>query len=231
MIFQVMLPIQQHITLNEYIKGDKNLNQENSNEKNIINNLNEEVINLDPPPTTNQIIDNNKTEETKDIIDKTLKEEKCNDDYKYIKGIFKYLKGKIENFCFIISTESCYKPQNLGIITEIRKNIDFNFEGGLFVLTKIDLTENKEKKIEECKQYFINHISSDIFNIDFNVFVPLNSIQFNIEMYMNYVIVSGNKDIELTFIDFLENEIKKNIGEAQYEDFIEEAKEDLIWKI
>ena len=234
--------------LNEYIKGDKNLNQENSNENNIINNLNEEVINLDPPPTTNQIIDNNKTEETKDIIDKTPKEEKCNDDYKYIKGIFKYLKGKIENFCFIISTESCYKPQNLGIITEIRKNIDFNFEGGLFVLTKIDLTENKEKKIEECKQYFINHISSDIFNIDFNVFVPLNSIQFNIEMYMkkdikyyflyyyrkyydNYVIVSGNKDIELTFIDFLENEIKKNIGEAQYEDFIEEAKEDLIWKI
>jgi hypothetical protein len=49
--------------------------------------------------------------------------------------------------------------------------------------------------------------------------------------YDNYVIVSGNKDIELTFIDFLENEIKKNIGEAQYEDFIEEAKEDLIWKI
>ena len=229
--------------LNEYIKGDKNLNQENSNENNIINNLSEEVINLDPPPTINKIIDNNKTEETKkDIIDKTPKEEKCNDDYKYIKGIFKYLKGKIENFCFIISTESCYKPQNLGIITEIRKNIDFNFEGGLFVLTKIDLSENKEKKIEECKQYFINHISSDIFNIDFNVFVPLNSIQFNIEMYMkkdikyyflyyyrkyydNYVIVSGSKDIELTFIDFLENEIKKNIGENQFEDFIEEAKE------
>ncbi len=44
--------------------------------------------------------------------------------------------------------------------------------------------------------------------------------------YDNYVIVSGNKDIELTFIDFLENEIKKNIGEAQYEDFIEEAKDD-----
>lgn len=232
--------------LNEYIKGDKNMNQENSNDSsNLINKPSEEEKkDLNPPPTVFQIIDNNSVEETKDIIDKTPKEEICDEDYKYIKGIFKYLKGKIENFIFIISTESCYKPQNLGIITEIRKNIDFDFEGGLFVLTKIDLSENKEKKIEECKQYFINKISSDIFNIDFNVFVPLNSIQFNIEMYMkkdieyyflyyyrqyydNYVIVSGNKDIELKFIDFLENEIKKNIGEDQYEDFIDEAKENI----
>ncbi len=115
-------------------------------------------------------------------------------------------------------------------------------KGGLFVLTKIDLSENKEKKIEECKQYFINHISSEIFNIYFNVFVPLNSIQFNIEMFMkkdikyyflyyyrkyydNIVIVSGNNNNELTFIDFLENEIKNYIGEEEYEVFIDDAKE------
>ena len=170
--------------LNEYIKEDQNTNKDNSNEFSIIDKPGEETSDLNPPPTTNQIIENNQTENTKDTIDKTPKEETCNEDYKYINGIFKYLKGKIENFIFIISTESCYKPQNLGIIAEIRKNIDFDFEGGLFVLTKIDLSDNKEKKIEECKQYFINKISSDIFNIDFNVFVPLNSIQFNIEMYM-----------------------------------------------
>ena len=229
--------------LNEYIKEDEKLITKNEE----IKKFNTEEINdltkdLSPPPILNQILETGENEE--DIIDKTPKEETCNEDYKYIKGIFKYLKGKIENFIFIISTESCYKPQNLGIITEIRKYIEFDFEGGLFVLTKIDLSDNKKEKIEFCKQYFINNIPSSIFNIDFNVFVPLNSIQFNIEMnmtksikyyflyfyrnyYDNYVNVSGKKETDLEFIDFLENEIKNILGEEQYEDFIDEAKEDI----
>jgi hypothetical protein len=103
--------------LNEYINEDEKLIT-NNEEINISNTLNEEINDLNPPPIINQIIEK---EEKKDvIIDKTPKEETCNEDYKYIKGIFKYLKGKIENFIFIISTESCYKPQNLGIITEIK---------------------------------------------------------------------------------------------------------------
>ena len=118
--------------LNEYIPEETN--QVNSNNNIEKNEQNKEIINLDPPPVVNQIINNN---------NKNPKEEKCDDNYIYIKEIFKYLKGKIENFLFIISTDSCYKPQNLGIISEIRKNIDFNFEGGLFVLTKIDLSINK----------------------------------------------------------------------------------------
>ena len=132
----------------------------------------------------------------------------------------------------------------MGIISEIRKYIDFDFEGGLFVLTKIDLSDNKKEKIEFCKQYFINNIPSNIFNIDFNVFVPLNSIQFNVEMHMtknikyyflyfyqnyydNYINISGKKDTDLKFIDFLENELKNILGEEQYEDYIDEAKEDI----
>lgn len=226
--------------LNEYINNedDSKPNDENSNNNTNTNNSNNELLDLNPPPSLNEIKKN------ENQTDKTPKEEACNEDYKYIKGIFKYLKGKIENFIFIISTESCYKPQNLGIIKEIRKNIDFNFEGGLFVLTKIDLSEDKEKKIEECKQYFINQIPSDIFNIYFNVFVPLNSIDFNIEMkikkdikyyflhfYRSYydknINIPKKKETPLKFIDYLENRIKMIVGDEKFEDFIDEAKDEI----
>ena len=41
---------------------------------------------------------------------------------KYIKGIFKYIKTKIERQIIILNIETYYKPQNLQIIKEIKKN-------------------------------------------------------------------------------------------------------------
>ena len=176
--------------LNEYIldntETEKNFEKkdadikENNGEINLSEDIKDELSSNINDENAPPIINGDKNELNK--IEEIPKNEKEEEHYKYIKGIFKYLKGKIENFIFIISTESCYKPANLRIIEEIRKNIDFDFEGALFILTKIDLVEEKKKKIEEFKKYFVNNISPNIFNIYFNVFVPLTSKEFKIEM-------------------------------------------------
>ena len=86
---------------------------------------------------------------------------------------------------------------------------------------------------------------SDIFNIHFNIFVPLNSINFKIEMFMNknikyyflyfykkyydeYInILKENKKTNKIFIEYIEEIIKNHIGEEKYNDFIEEASEEI----
>ena len=234
--------------LNEYLKTNEKTQQSNLKEKDNIQSENDEsdLIDNAPPPTINMIEDNINEIDKKDINANTKisKEEKDN-NYKYIHSIFKYLKTKIKNFIFIISTESCYKPENLEIIENIRKNIDFDLEGGLFVLTKIDKSENKEKKIFECNQYFINNMPSDIFNLHFNIFVAINSKNFKNEMFMkdkikyyflyfynkyydNYIKISNEKHKNKNFISFIEEDIiKKEIGENNFEDFIEKASDEI----
>ena len=212
---------------------------------------NEITDEIAPPPSsinTDKLtdkIDNSPNEYEVNKTDKDNKESKniTNDgNYKYIKGIFKYLKGKIENFIFIISTENCYKPSNLGIIEEVRKNIDFDLQDGLFILTKIDLPEDRNKKIEECKQYFINNIPSNIFNLHYNVFVPLNSIDFKIEMLMKEKVkyyflyfyrryyeeyIMETKETRKTFIEYIEEKIKNIIGIKNYEQYIDDVKDNI----
>ena len=226
--------------LNEYMKNEKD--KKFKNDEIIEKSIEGENNDSEPAP----IIEKIEQEKKQKPKEKAL-EEKYNEDFKYIKGIFKYLKGKIENFIFIISIESCYKPINIEIIKEIRKNIDFDFEGGLFILTKIDLAENKQKKIEECKQYFINNMPSNIFNIYFNDFIALNSIDFKIEMkiktnikyYFLYFFkkyydkfinnLEDNKKANKsnkTLIEFIEEAIKEVVGNDGFDDFIEKASEE-----
>lgn len=85
------------------------------------------------------------------------------------------------------------------------------------------MSEDKNKKIEECKQNFINNIPSNIFNLHYNVFVPLNSIDFKIEMLMKEKVkyyflyfyrryyeeyIMETKEIRKTFIEYIEEKIK-----------------------
>ena len=238
--------------LNEYLKTNEKYQKNNQKEEDKHNNENKEESLIDKDneaPPVAKIIDNNINETDEKDINKNTKipKEQKDNNYKYIQSIFKFLKTKIKNFIFIISTESCYKPENLGIIENIRKNIDFDFEGGLFVLIKIDKSENKEKKIFDCKQYFINNMPSDIFNLHFNVFVSINSKNFKNEMFMkekikyyflyfynkyydDYIKISNEKKIHRNknFITFIEEDIiKKELGESNYEKFIEEASDEI----
>ena len=231
--------------LNEYIITNERPKEKEQDKPIEQNRQNNEIIdNKEAPPPLSINSYNLQYKKDKKVTNKISKEITYNEDYKYIKGIFKYLKGKIENFIFIISTESCYKPHNLGIINEIRKTIKFDFQGGLFILTKIDLSEDKERKIDECKQYFINNIPSNIFNLHFNIFIPLDSINFKTEILMKkkikyyflyfyrryydeYIITPKEYVNNKNFIEYIEEKIKNIIIINNYNEFIENAKDDI----
>ena len=166
--------------------------------------------------------------------------EETEEDMRYIKGIFQYLKKKIERKIIIFSSETYYKPQNIQIIKEIKKELNTPIYGNLVILNKIDICDDREKTIANCKQFFVNYCESDIFNIFKNTFVPLNSMQFKNEIlmknnYENYYLYYFNKYIEkyerlseeeskkikkIPFIEFIMNEITKGIKKEDQKVFI-----------
>ena len=202
--------------LNEYIKTEKNMDC--------------------PPP--NSIINVSNDINQRNNIDKNHENQNS-----YIKGIFKYLKHIIKNFIFIINTESCYKQQNLEIIKELKNIFDFQFRNNLIILNKIDLSEDKQKTILECKANFINNLDPDIFNVDYNTFIPLNSKNFKIEMlmkskikyfflyfytkyYEKYVMTTIEDNSIISFVEFLKEEMNKKLGNNE-EEFFQNASQEV----
>ena len=155
-------------------------------------------------------------EEKKENMKKAIKNEESNENMRYIKGIFKYIKTKINFGIIVVDSGNCYKPQNIQILKEIYKVIndvkDLNnvpkdkLEGKpiydyLFVLNKIDTSHDKNKTIQECRNYFVNSIEPHLFNIEFCTFAPISSIQLRNEMLMkdhleNYFRYFFNKYID-----------------------------------
>ena len=141
-------------------------------------------------PGLNEYIKSNENEK----IEKKEKKEKSNEknkeikqtneDMKYIKGIFQYLKKTIEREIIVLDSEKYYKPQNLQIIEEIKNYLNKDLKDNLIILNKIDISNDRQKTISDCKQFFVNNIESNIFNINDNVFAPLNSKQFKNELLM-----------------------------------------------
>ena len=199
--------------LNEYIVSDKKEDKKEKKEEEKNENVNQR---------------NNEIEESEE-------------DMRYIKGIFQYLKKKIEREIIIFSSETYYKPQNLQIIKEIKKELDTPIYGNLVILNKIDICDDREKTIANCKQFFVNYCETDIFNIFKNTFVPLNSMQFKNEIlmrnnYENYYLYYFNKYIEkylrvseeeskkikkIPFIQFIMNEITKGIKKEEQKEFVD----------
>jgi hypothetical protein len=157
-----------------------------------------------------------KEEEKKENIKKAIKNEESNENMRYIKGIFKYIKTKINFGIIVVDSGNCYKPQNIQILKEIYKVINDvkdldnvpkdKLEGKpiydyLFVLNKIDTSHDKNKTIQECRNYFVNSIEPHLFNIEFCTFAPISSIQLRNEMLMkdhleNYFRYFFNKYID-----------------------------------
>ena len=126
--------------------------------------------------------------------------EKCDENMRYIKGIFQYIKTKIKFGIIVVDSSNCYKPQNIKILEEIYKVINnvedidtidkdkitgtpiYNY---LFILNKIDTSHDKKKTKDNCRDFFINNISPNIFNIDFCIFAPISSLQLKNEMLMS----------------------------------------------
>ena len=147
---------------------------------------------------------------------KDIKIEESNENMRYIKGIFKYIKTKINFGIIVVDSGNCYKPQNIQILKEIYKVINdvsdldsvpkdklvgkpiYDY---LFVLNKIDTCHDKQKTIEACRNFFVNGIEPCFFNIEFCTFAPISSIQLRNELLMkdhleNYFRYFFNKYIE-----------------------------------
>ena len=228
--------------LNEFIKEQANvesaINETNDqNKKTGEENEEEEeeeeeegnVDNLSDAPTEKTIKINKGFDND---INNTPKE-----DMKYIKGLFQYFKNKIDFGILIIDTEKHYKPQNIQIIEELHKIIGMKFENFLFVLNKIDKAENREEAKFFCRTFFINNLDSDVFNIENNVFVAIDSLQLknefklknDFECYFKYYFnkyfeiyvnvqtpnsTSKKEEIKsLSFVDFLNEKMTENIKE------------------
>ena len=237
--------------LNEFLTGGKNENDaapptSEKNEFEILQKNNDEE-------------EEENEEEKKENMKKAIKNEESNENMRYIKGIFKYIKTKINFGIIVVDSGNCYKPQNIQILKEIYKVINDvkdldnvpkdKLEGKpiydyLFVLNKIDTSHDKNKTIQECRNYFVNSIEPHLFNIEFCTFAPISSIQLRNEMLMkdhleNYFRYFFNKYIDkyvttkntettqgnedetpnIDFINFLILELTPNIKE------IEEKKE------
>ena len=128
----------------------------------------------------------NKEEETKKdkIDDRDKHVEKSNEDMRYIKGLFKYIKSNIEREIIILNSETYYKPQNIQIIEEVKKQFNVPLEQNLIILNKIDMSPNPNETLKKCVAFFDNEIDDKIFNISFNTIIPLDSRQFKNEMLM-----------------------------------------------
>ena len=138
-------------------------------------------------PGLNEYIKSNENEkiEKKEKSNEKNKEIKqTNENMKYIKGIFQYLKKIVEREIIVLDSEKYYKPQNLQIIEEIKNYLNKELKDNLIILNKIDISNDRQKTISDCKQFFVNNIESNIFNINDNVFAPLNSKQFKNELLM-----------------------------------------------
>ena len=131
------------------------------------------------------------------IESKENKIEKCDENMRYIKGIFQYIKTKIKFGIIVVDSSNCYKPQNINILKEIYKvinNVEYLKEISkdkiigkpiydyLFILNKNDTSYNKKKTIDNCRNFVINNIEPNIFNIEFCIFAPISSLQLKNEM-------------------------------------------------
>ena len=234
--------------LNEFMRTNNNENEantENINENNekeeeeeetmSENEENEENGNRDNNNNNNNTINNNNNNERNNYVNST------NENMRYIKGIFKYLKKIIEREIIVLSSETYYKPQNLQIIKEIKKYLNVPLTDNLIILNKIDISNDRNRTIADCKQFYVNNIDSTIFNINYNKFAPLNSMQFKNELLMRtdykyYYLYYFNKYKEqyvniteeklqlikkITFVEFLVNQMTEGIKNEEKMSYLE----------
>ena len=216
--------------LNEFMRTNVNNDNENEIKTNDGNN-NEKVM----KKKENEKSDNDNHNDKNNFVNSS------NENMRYIKGIFKYLKEIIEREIIILSSETYYKPQNIQIIEEIKKYLDTPLTDNLIILNKIDISNDRNKTIADCKQFYVNNIESTIFNINNNKFTPLNSMQFKNELLMRndykyyylyyfnkykeqYVNINEEKSKlikKISFIEFLMSNITEGIKREEKDSYLE----------
>ena len=233
--------------LNEFMRSNNENNKIDIKKEEKVDMENKEYLEDNEEEEKN---DDEKNDDEKNDDEKNNYAKESNEDMRYIKGIFKYLKNIIERKIIVLSSENYYKPQNLQILQEIKNYLNIPLKDNLIILNKIDISNNRKYTISDCKQFYVNNIDSTIFNINNNTFVPLNSMQFQNELlmkedykyyYLYYLNLYKEKYVNITedesklikkipFIEFLVNQItigkKKEEKMTYLEELASEFKEE-----
>ena len=199
----------------EIIKKAKEIGLVNNDIKKEIKTLDENLINEIP-----------KEEEKKEDIkteDDMFYEIEENDNKTYLTEIFKIIKDYIDGAIIILSRDTYTHIDNYKIIAQFHKVIQKPITNFLVILNKIDLSENPEYDIDQCKALFARYFPKfKTFNINLNTFVPISVNQLRNELLMkkdfksliyyhfyNYMAKfnkykrCGNSAVNFTFIDHL----------------------------
>ena len=161
-------------------------------------------------------------------------------DMKYINKLFPYFKKKIDFGIILIDTENYYFPSNICIIKNIYHIVSKPIINYMFILNKIDKSDNPNETIKKCKAFYTNNIDSSIFRISDNFFQPLNSKQFKNEMFMKnnfeefylyflneYININKNKNNQsISFSDFIFGKITEK-SENDKDEKIKSLAEDI----
>ena len=104
----------------------------------------------------------------------------------YLSEIFKILKDYIDAAIFILSQDNYFLNYNYELIAKFHKIINKPIKNFLIILNKIDLSDNPERDISNCKSFFLKYFPEcKPFNLNLNTFVPLCSFRLKDELLLN----------------------------------------------
>ena len=215
---------------------------------------NEELLNkydfYDIPGLDEYIMDQNANNNQNDISSEEKVEKKSNEKMKYIEGLFKYFKSRIDFGVFVINAESAYANASKEVILNVANTIKpKKIRNYLIILNKIDRQSEPKITIKKVKSIITNNLLDEL-NLSDNKFIPLDSRQLkhqtlmkeNFEdflffLFNQYVIKSvipfkdnreGTEEEKkfntkiYSFLDFLSDFLTAGIKEDQIGEYIEE---------
>ena len=170
---------------------------------------------------------------TSKLDDKTSEpnKEKSKEKMKYIEGLFKYFKSRIDFGVFVINAESAYANASKEVISNVAITIKpKKIRNYLIVLNKIDRQSEPKVTINKVKSIITNNLLDQI-NLSNNVFLPLDSRQLKHQTLMrehfeDYLFFLFNQYFAKSVIPFKDNregteeENKYNTKKYSFQDFL-----------
>ena len=206
----------------------------------------------DIPGLDEYIPDQEEDKNKNDLIPKN-DNEKLNDKMKYIEGLFKYFKSKIDFGVFVINAESAYANSSKEVILNVANTIKpKKIHNYLIILNKIDRQSEPNITIKKVKSIITNNLLNEM-NLSDNKFIPLDSRQLkhqtlmkeNFENFLTFLFNQyfsksvipfkdnreGSEEEKkfntknYTFFDFLSEFVTKGKEENQIDEYLEELEE------
>ena len=161
----------------------------------------------DIPGLDEYIIDKNDNNNQNNIEQKI---EKSNNNMKYIEGLFKYFKSRIDFGVFVLNAESVYTNSSKEVIANVANTIKpKKIHNYLIVLNKIDRQSEPNTTIKKLKSIITNNLL-DQLNLSDNKFIPLDSRQLKHQMLLkesfeDYLLFLFNQYVTKSVIPFKDN--------------------------